>query len=227
MKPNPKALKEARDYIEPAIRYCLTDCSDSMHESEKLEARFHAVTDDKVDIGDFIAEHLFDHYIKELKTQLGEYGNGDTIETFSCGVCEPPVPLEVVKQKMGAQKPEECKVTALAEQVSSYLSDHLSGFDGLWSGEPSPDEQNDIMEGLARLLNGTSIKGKTFVITGTLSITRNEMKKKIEAAGGIVSSSISAKTDFLVVGEDAGSKVEKAERLGVKKLSEAELEELI
>lgn len=70
--------------------------------------------------------------------------------------------------------------------------------------------------------------GKTFVITGTLpSLKRNEAQKLIEQAGGKVTGSISKKTDYLLLGENAGSKLAKAEKLGVAKLSEAELIELL
>lgn len=355
MNPNSKALKEARSYIVPALQYCLFDCSDSMHESDKIEARFEAVTDDKVHIGDFIAEHLFDDYIKVLKPLLVEYGTGDTVETFSCGVCEPPVPLEVVKKRLNATKsaekpsanmstvkvygasddlievdgdireefspnidnpyhllfsngtqvkvewcpdpsdtpaswavtivdvglnkvrrlkgiddsgsdadeskghqdtdasvysdvviiesdepltlvkhgsrklkmpsPKQAVSLSRAEAVIEYL-EGKGGFDHWWDDIDS-DIKNEIVEGLARLLDGRSIENKTFVITGTLSAPRKEMAERIEEAGGIVSSLISAKTDYLVVGEDAGSKVEKAQELGVKMVSESELEEML
>jgi DNA ligase (NAD+) len=65
--------------------------------------------------------------------------------------------------------------------------------------------------------------GKTFVLTGTLpSMTREEASAKIEAQGGKVSGSVSKKTDFVLAGEDAGSKLTKAQELGVKILNEAE-----
>jgi DNA ligase (NAD+) len=65
--------------------------------------------------------------------------------------------------------------------------------------------------------------GKTFVLTGTLpKMTREEATAKIEAAGGKVSGSVSKKTDFVLAGEEAGSKLEKAQELGVKILDEAE-----
>lgn len=64
------------------------------------------------------------------------------------------------------------------------------------------------------------ITGKTFVITGTLSRPREEFKKEIEMAGGKVSSSVSAKTDYLLAGEEAGSKLENAKKLGIKILDE-------
>jgi NAD-dependent DNA ligase len=66
--------------------------------------------------------------------------------------------------------------------------------------------------------------GKTFVLTGTLpNLKREEAAAKIEAAGGKVSGSVSKKTDFVVAGEEAGSKLDKAHALGVKVIDEAEL----
>ena len=72
------------------------------------------------------------------------------------------------------------------------------------------------------------LQGKTFVITGTLpTLKRDEAKELIEKAGGKVTNSVSSKTDYLVVGEDAGSKLEKAQALGITQLSEAQLLELV
>ncbi|MEG4632724.1 NAD-dependent DNA ligase LigA [Microcoleus sp. AR_TQ3_B6] len=68
------------------------------------------------------------------------------------------------------------------------------------------------------------LAGKTFVITGTLpSLKRDEAKDLIQRAGGKVTNSVSAKTDYVVVGEDAGSKLEKAQSLGIARVSESEL----
>jgi DNA ligase (NAD+) len=65
--------------------------------------------------------------------------------------------------------------------------------------------------------------GKTFVLTGTLpTLTREEATAKIEAAGGKTSGSVSKKTDYVLAGEEAGSKLDKAKDLGVKILDEAE-----
>jgi DNA ligase (NAD+) len=65
--------------------------------------------------------------------------------------------------------------------------------------------------------------GKTFVLTGTLpSLTREDATAKIEALGGKVSGSVSKKTDFVVAGEEAGSKLDKAQKLGVKIIDERE-----
>ncbi|MDA3868495.1 MAG: NAD-dependent DNA ligase LigA [Gammaproteobacteria bacterium] len=72
------------------------------------------------------------------------------------------------------------------------------------------------------------LKDKVFVITGTLpTMSRDQAKEKLQAAGAKVTGSVSAKTDYVLAGENAGSKLSKAEALGVKVISEAELEELL
>jgi len=72
------------------------------------------------------------------------------------------------------------------------------------------------------------LDGKTFVLTGTLErYTREEAKEKIENRGGIVRGSVSARTDYVVAGEDPGSKMGKALELGIKILSEEEFLEMI
>lgn len=73
-----------------------------------------------------------------------------------------------------------------------------------------------------------ALLGKTLVLTGTLpNLSRSDAKTLIEAAGGKVSGSVSKKTDYLVAGEAAGSKLSKAESLGVEILTEAELQKLL
>jgi DNA ligase (NAD+) len=85
--------------------------------------------------------------------------------------------------------------------------------------EPSPE---------AAQASAGAFAGKTVVLTGTLTrFTRDEAKAEIERRGGRVSGSISRKTDFLVAGEEAGSKLKKAQELGVKVLDENQFAELL
>ena len=74
----------------------------------------------------------------------------------------------------------------------------------------------------------TTLTGKTFVLTGALdSFTRDEAKRIIEEMGGRVSSSVSKKTDFVIVGKEPGSKLTDAQKLGIKTINEAEFKKLI
>ncbi len=98
-------------------------------------------------------------------------------------------------------------------EILEQLRAHGLNFSG--PAEPAPEHPQPLL-------------GKTFVLTGTLpGWTRDEAAAKIEAAGGKVTGSVSKKTDFVVAGEAAGSKLQKAHALGVNVLSEAQLRELL
>ena len=80
----------------------------------------------------------------------------------------------------------------------------------------------------ARVVIDNRFEGKTFVLTGTLSqYTRTEASEIIENYGGKTASSVSKKTDFVLAGEAAGSKLTKAQQLGVRIISEAEFADMI
>lgn len=80
---------------------------------------------------------------------------------------------------------------------------------------PKVEEKKEVIE--------NAFKGKTIVLTGTMSVSRGEIKNMLEALGAKVSSSVSKKTDFLIYGEDAGSKYDKAIELAVTTLTEEEM----
>lgn len=110
--------------------------------------------------------------------------------------------------------------------------------DSIFAELSSPAMQR-VFEGLARVgvdLKDTApvtqkleaVTGKTFVLTGTLpTLKRNEAAERIKQAGGKVSGSVSKKTDYVVAGTEAGSKLEKANKLGVSIIDEAALLELL
>jgi DNA ligase (NAD+) len=83
-------------------------------------------------------------------------------------------------------------------------------------------------EAVAQEPSSQALVGQTFVITGTLpTLKRDQAKQRIQQAGGKVTDSVSKKTNYLVAGSDAGSKLEKAQTLGVQVLSEQELLDLL
>ncbi len=116
------------------------------------------------------------------------------------------------------------------EGFGSILAESASEFFSL-------EETKKMIESLKNLgVNMKSLKevkdlrfaGKTFVLTGTLpTMTRNEASEIIESFGGKTSSSVSKKTDYVLAGEEAGSKLDKANKLGVTVISEADFNEMI
>ena len=104
-----------------------------------------------------------------------------------------------------------------------------------FSNEKNIEEINRLKEyginmkylGSTEISNNENITGKTFVITGTLSRPRDEIKEIIETNGGNVSSSVSKKTDVVIVGSDPGSKYDKAKELGITIWDEEELNKIL
>ena len=90
-----------------------------------------------------------------------------------------------------------------------------------------PKSENYLPKPAEADLSEMPLAGKTFVITGTLSMGRDEMKRFLESKGAKVSGSVSAHTDYLLSGEGGGSKRDKAEKLGVKVIDEEELGRLL
>jgi DNA ligase (NAD+) len=113
---------------------------------------------------------------------------------------------------------------AVAESVTTFFQSEagkhvLTRLDALGINPQSPISNLQSLSG--------PLAGLTFVITGTLSIDRDNMKALIESKGGKVSGSVSAKTNYVLAGEGGGSKRDKAEKLGVPIIGEEELERMI
>jgi len=85
--------------------------------------------------------------------------------------------------------------------------------------EPTVEQKVEVSE--------NPFKGKTVVLTGTMSVSRAIVKEMLEKLGAKVSGSVSKKTDFLIYGDDAGSKYDKAVKLGVATLRENEMRDML
>ena len=111
----------------------------------------------------------------------------------------------------------------IAESVRAFLDD------------PANREEITRLRSVLRLAGvpaaarakSAALKGKSFVLTGTLSEPRATVQERIEAAGGKVTSSVSSRTNYVVTGESPGTKLRKAESLGLTTIDEAELRQLL
>jgi DNA ligase (NAD+) len=160
------------------------------------------------------------------------------------------LPLERVIYGLGIRMVGERTAQFLAEHFGSMEALEHASIEELQNvGEVGPKIAESIVEFFGNAANrklverlgaaglafkgqqkqrGTKLAGKTFVLTGTLAqFTRDEAKKLIEDAGGKVSGSVSKKTDYVVAGTDAGSKLEKAKELGVAVIDEKEMRSLL
>jgi DNA ligase (NAD+) len=159
------------------------------------------------------------------------------------------LPLERVIYGLG--------IRFVGERTAQFLAEELGSMDALMNaGQEELQQVNEVgpriaesiveffqesrnrelverlrQEGLTfkgdRKERGTKFAGKTFVLTGTLSLPRDQVKKTIEAAGGRVSGSVSKKTDYVIAGTDAGSNLDKAKELGVNVIGEKDLADLL
>jgi DNA ligase (NAD+) len=159
------------------------------------------------------------------------------------------LPLERVIYGLG--------IRFVGERTAQFLAEHFGSMDALTSASEEELQQvNEVGPRIAQSIaeffqeprnralvkelddlglrlvgqkkeRGTKLAGKTFVLTGTLTRPRDQVKKMIEDAGGRVAGSVSGKTDYVVAGTDAGSKLDKAKDLGVNVIGEKDLDELL
>jgi DNA ligase (NAD+) len=131
---------------------------------------------------------------------------------------------ESIEQLQAATVQELCEVQDVGPVVAQALRNFLdqpatqaeiAELRSLGVDLDARDEDRAI-----RARPGSVFDGKTVVITGTLSVDRKEFQALLEAAGANASGSVSAKTDYLIAGESAGSKLKKAQSLGIAVLSE-------
>ncbi|MBV9618015.1 MAG: NAD-dependent DNA ligase LigA, partial [Verrucomicrobia bacterium] len=166
-------------------------------------ARFHETIEDVANskpLRDVIAYHEAD---KEARKEIAD-------RLLKSGFAEPS------KSKIEKQRGIVTKVGPVVSQSVLDFFDSVAGKRILYrmkhlSIEPRSEKVS------AKKMANLPLAGKTFVLTGTLpSMTRDEASQKIHALGGYVGSSVSKKTDYVLAGSEAGSKLAKAEELGVK-----------
>lgn len=128
---------------------------------------------------------------------------------------------------LSAQMEDICKLNDIGEIIAQNIYD-------FFREEYNISEINRLFKSGVTLINeetsgekNPNFEGKTFVITGTLSRGRSEFEKLILSLGGKVAGSVSKKTDYVLAGENAGSKLDKAKELGVEIIDEQKLNEMM
>ena len=143
---------------------------------------------------------------------------------------------ELSKSKRKKENHPRLKAYQIDDNLGPVAAQHLRSFFESEAGQNVftqlrelgiDPKSNNFAPDPAAAMEGLPFTGKTFVVTGTLSAPRPEFQKIIEANGGKVSGSISAKTDFLLVGEGGGSKRIKAQSLNVPIIEEEEFQAML
>ena len=121
----------------------------------------------------------------------------------------------------------EC-INEVGPKIARSVIDFFSGLQNIEVIERLKDAGLNFGGGKREIAQKKDFTGKTYVITGKLeNYSRDSAREIIEGYGGRVTSSVSKSTDFVLVGEDAGSKLDKAVKLGIKTISEKEFEDMM
>ena len=124
---------------------------------------------------------------------------------------------------MKANKDELIKMNDIAELTALYITHYFADKNNIEEIESLKNIGVKIANAKMVSENNNKLAGLKFVLTGTLpTLKRNQATEIIENNGGEVMSSVSKTTNFVLAGEDAGSKLEKAEKLGINIINEAE-----
>lgn len=138
--------------------------------------------------------------------------------------------FEKIEDLYHVEKDRILEIKQIGEKIAESVSDFFQRKENIDAIEEmkrlglkieNPDYEGKVKE------KRTPLSGLTFVITGRLPEERSKVEEWIESLGGRASSSVSKKTDYLIVGEEPGSKLEKAKALGVKTISYEELKKLV
>jgi DNA ligase (NAD+) len=127
---------------------------------------------------------------------------------------------------MSLSEDELVLIDEVGDRIAESIHDHFSKAENVAIIEDLRAAGLQF-EAEAKVLLSEALAGKSFVITGTLSRPRDEFKALIEQHGGVVSSAVSSRTNYLLAGDEGGSKRQKAEKLGVPVIDEAYLNTLL
>ncbi|UCF31271.1 MAG: NAD-dependent DNA ligase LigA [bacterium] len=197
----------------------------------KLPSDLYTLTMEEVLQLDLYAEKSAENLLKALESTRGTR----TADRLLFGLAIPLVGIVVARILMGAFSTVEDLLNANEERMVAIagIGPEIAYQVRAFLSEPgNRSEARILWEILSPLtVSGpetTDLAGKTFVLTGTLeSFARSEAKVRIENRGGKVTGSVSSKTDYVVAGADAGSKLDRARELGVQVLNETEFLALI
>src|SRR5881275_370614 len=182
-------------------------------------ARFHET------INDVASSQLLRDVVRYHEKKSDKFRDGGTKEIVDrlvkSGFAEPS------KSKMDKQR-------GIVTQIGPVVAQSVLDFFGSSAGKKILQRMKQLgiepksEKVSAKHMERLPLAGKTFVLTGTMpAMTRDEASEKIEAIGGHVSSSVSKKTDYVLAGEEAGSKLEKAKKLGVRIIGEKEFRRIL
>jgi DNA ligase (NAD+) len=135
--------------------------------------------------------------------------------------------FENIDRIIKAEKEEFLEINEIGEKIAESVAAFFKEDQNIKMIEKLK-RANVLLEQQARNIQANLLEGKTFVLTGTLAgYTRTEASRLIEEKGGRVTNSVSSKTDYVVAGENPGSKIERARTLGVTILSEQEFRQML
>ncbi len=133
-----------------------------------------------------------------------------------------------IDQLMSASKEEMIAIDEIGDKMADSIIDFFASEDNQEVITKLKESGINFVQEVKAVEANESFNGKTFVLTGTLEkYKRNEAKQMIEEKGGRVSGSVSAKTDFVLAGKEAGSKLKKAETLGIHVISEDDFSDMM
>lgn len=172
-------------------------------------------------------QNLLEAIEKSRKIRFRNFVNAlgiDGVGEFIAGELEKRFTAE---ELIAANTLDLMQIDGIGDIVANSITDFFADEQNRETVEKLLNEVEIIYPEKSQNAENAAFAGKTFVITGTLSQPREFFAEKIKSLGGKVSGSVSKKTDFVLVGDDAGSKLAKARELGVKTITEEEFNSML